>query len=94
MILWGALTASPSTLPLIGPDASRMGDTIAALEARLGHDRFEQLAAQGAGLRDDDAIALRSTIDPRRRGHVPTNAAADRLPVGAARGGARGFEAQ
>ena len=56
-MLHGALTASKSALPIIGPDATRLDQAATTLEARLGHDRFEQLTANGAALGDDAAIA-------------------------------------
>jgi predicted ATPase len=56
-MLHAALTASPTALPIIGPDATRLDQAAATLEARLGHDRFEQLTATGAALGDDAAIA-------------------------------------
>jgi predicted ATPase/DNA-binding SARP family transcriptional activator len=77
--LHGALTASPSAPPLIGPDATRIDQAATALEARLGHDRFEQLTATGATLGDDAAIAYArrcslgdrtAASDTRRRSHI------------------------
>jgi hypothetical protein len=44
-------------MPIIGPDATRLDRAATTLEARLGHDRFEQLTAAGAALGDDAAIA-------------------------------------
>ena len=72
-ILYGALTASPTALPIIGPDAVRMGDAAATLDTRLGKDRFEQLTAIGAALDDDDAIAYarRATMDNQPAGSRP-----------------------
>ncbi len=66
-ILHGALLASPSAPPLIGPDAVRMDDAVTTLAARLGRDRLGHLRAHGAGLGDDAAIAyaLRCTVDDR-----------------------------
>jgi tetratricopeptide (TPR) repeat protein len=64
-ILHGALTASSSAPPLIGPDALRIDDAVGALTERLGQDRLDHLAAHGAALGDDAAIAYarRCTID-------------------------------
>ena len=56
-ILHGALTTSPSAPPLIGRDAIRMHDAASTLAGRLGHEHFEHLAAQGASLGDEAAIA-------------------------------------
>jgi tetratricopeptide (TPR) repeat protein len=69
-ILHGALTASPSAPPLIGPDSIRMLDAATTLTARLGHDRFQQLSAHGAALDDETAIAYarRSTTNDRTAG--------------------------
>jgi len=69
-ILHGALVASGSAPPLIGPDAVRMDDAVATLEARLGRDRLEHHRAHGAALGDDAAIAyaLRCTVDDRTAG--------------------------
>jgi predicted ATPase/DNA-binding SARP family transcriptional activator len=66
-ILYGALTASPTALPLIGPDATRMHDAATTLATRLGHHQYEQLTTKGAGLDDDEAIAYarRATLDDR-----------------------------
>ena len=46
-VLYGALTASPTALPLIGADAVRIDEAVATLEARLGHDRFQQPSRAG-----------------------------------------------
>ena len=56
-ILYGALAASPNALPLIGTDAARIDGVVTTLEARLGRSRFERLAAEGAGLGDEAALA-------------------------------------
>jgi len=69
-ILCGALTASPAALPLIGADAVRMSNAIVTLKARLGLDDYERLAARGARIGDDEAIAyaLRATDQDRATG--------------------------
>jgi predicted ATPase/DNA-binding SARP family transcriptional activator len=65
VILHGALSASPSALPLIGRDAVRMDEAVTTLKSRLGRQRFDQLSTAGADLGDEAAIAyaLRSTGD-------------------------------
>lgn len=65
-ILHGSLTASPSAPPLIGPDAIRMQDVAVTLAVRLRQDHFEHLAAHGASLGDEAAIAyaLRCAASP------------------------------
>lgn len=68
-ILHGALTASPSASPVAGADAARLADAVAALQARLGHNRFERLHAEGASLDDEQALtrALDHLKGARRR---------------------------
>jgi tetratricopeptide (TPR) repeat protein len=76
VILYGALTASPTALPLIGADAVRIDEAAGTLATRLGDGRFEQLTSTGAALDDDDAVAYarRCTVERHptgRSGRTP-----------------------
>jgi tetratricopeptide (TPR) repeat protein len=55
--LYGALMASRSAAPLIGPDATRMDTTVTALSTRLGQSRYHELISAGAAMGDEAAIA-------------------------------------
>lgn len=82
-ILHGALSASPSALPLIGCDATRMDEAVTTLRSRLGQHRFHRLSTTGADLGDVAAIAyaLRSSgEDPTGAANILTKRVHSRVP--------------
>jgi len=56
-VLYGALSASKTSPPVVGPDVVCMAEALAELRSRLGDDRLTELRAQGARMGDDLAIA-------------------------------------
>jgi hypothetical protein len=56
--LLGAMHASTTARPVCGADAERLAGVEATLESRLGNASYEALAARGATLSDDGAVAL------------------------------------
>jgi predicted ATPase/DNA-binding SARP family transcriptional activator len=68
-VLLGALDVSTTAAPLIGTDAQRITQLRAALGRRLGKRNFEEAAAHGATLGDEQAFVLarRHTTHPNDR---------------------------
>jgi predicted ATPase/DNA-binding SARP family transcriptional activator len=57
-VMYGAMTASAASSPLVGADAKRIADAVASLRNRLGDERFDVLCADGAALSDNEAVAF------------------------------------
>lgn len=67
--LLGGMKASATAGPIHGADADRLASAEATLRSRLGDARYHALAARGAALGDDGAIALaRRTLGDLRGG--------------------------
>lgn len=60
-VLHGAVCASPTATPLIGPDATRQETVVATLGKELGEERLAALRARGAALGDPGAVAYAMT---------------------------------
>jgi hypothetical protein len=60
--LLGAMKTSATAGPIHGADAGRIASTEATLTSRLGDATYHALAARGAALGDDGAIALARRI--------------------------------
>jgi len=56
--LLGALNASAAAAPVYGPDADRLASAEGTLRSRFGDASYDALAARGAALGDDRAVAL------------------------------------
>jgi hypothetical protein len=66
-VLYGALTASRTAPPVVGTDVSRVAEAVAALQARLGDNRFAALADRGSRMDEEEVIsyALRQVRQSR-----------------------------
>jgi hypothetical protein len=56
-LLSGALSATTRATPIIGADAARLAEVTAGLRVRLGDAESERLAAEGAAMDDEEAVA-------------------------------------